>query len=113
MKGLVDKSMGIVTRIPEALVRIKPTEPLRLDKREARQKRNFSDSSGNSPAKILVSRCTCKNLPCRVLIDTTRSAYGDRQEHNGIRSIHVCLTWIYSDRPDPIVFLPLCVSTKI
>jgi hypothetical protein len=58
MKGLVDKSIGIVTRIPEALARIKPTEPLRLDKREARQKRNCSDSSGNSPVKILVSR-TC------------------------------------------------------
>jgi hypothetical protein len=60
MKGLVDKSMGIVTHIAEALVRIKPTEPLRLDKSEARKKRNFSDSSGNSPAKIPVSRYTCK-----------------------------------------------------
>jgi hypothetical protein len=29
MKGLIDKSMGIVTRIAEALARIKPTEPLR------------------------------------------------------------------------------------
>ncbi len=48
MKGLVDKSMGIVTHIAEALVRIKPTEPLRLDKSEAHKKRNFSDSSGNS-----------------------------------------------------------------
>jgi hypothetical protein len=37
MKGLVDKSIGIVTRITEALARIKPTEPLRLDKREARK----------------------------------------------------------------------------
>ena len=34
MKGLVDKSIGIVTRIAEALARIKPTESLRLDKRE-------------------------------------------------------------------------------
>jgi hypothetical protein len=30
MKGRVDKSMGIVTRITEVLDRIKPTEPLRL-----------------------------------------------------------------------------------
>jgi hypothetical protein len=60
MKDLVDKSMGIVTRIAEALARIKPTEPLRLDKREARKKRNCSDSSGNSPVKILASRCECK-----------------------------------------------------
>jgi hypothetical protein len=36
MKDRVDKSMGIVTRIAEALARIKPTEPLRLAKREAR-----------------------------------------------------------------------------
>jgi hypothetical protein len=62
MKNLVDKSMGIVTRIAEVLARIKPTEPLRLDKREARKKRNCSDSSGNSPVKILVSRCVCKKI---------------------------------------------------
>jgi hypothetical protein len=60
MKGLVDKSMGIVTRIAESLTRIKPTDPLRLDKREARKKRNCSDSSGNSPANILASRYVCK-----------------------------------------------------
>jgi hypothetical protein len=60
MKDRVDKSMGIVTHIPEALARIKPTESLRLVKREPRKKRNCSDSSGNSPAKIISSRCTCK-----------------------------------------------------
>jgi hypothetical protein len=60
MKDLVDKSMGIVTHIAEALARIKPTEPLRLDKRESQKKRNCSDSSGNSPVKILASRCACK-----------------------------------------------------
>jgi hypothetical protein len=60
MKGHVDKSMGIVTRITEGLTRIKPTDPLRLDKREPRKKRNCSDSSGNSPAKILASRGACK-----------------------------------------------------
>jgi hypothetical protein len=45
MKGRVDKSMGIVTHIAEDLARIKPTEPLRLAKCEARKKRNCSDSS--------------------------------------------------------------------
>jgi phosphatidylserine/phosphatidylglycerophosphate/cardiolipin synthase-like enzyme len=60
MKGRVDKSMGIVTRIVEALTRIKPNEPLRLANREARKKRNCPDSSGTSPAKILASRCACK-----------------------------------------------------
>ena len=53
MKGRVDKSMGIVTHITEALTRIKPTESLRLVECETRKKRNCSDSSGNSPAKIL------------------------------------------------------------
>jgi hypothetical protein len=57
MKGRVDKSTGIVTRIGEALARIKPTESLRLAKREARKKRKCSDSSGNSPDKILALRC--------------------------------------------------------
>jgi hypothetical protein len=60
MKDRVDKSMGIVTRIAEALTTIKPTESLRLPKRETRKKRNCSDSSGNSPVKILVSRSACK-----------------------------------------------------
>jgi hypothetical protein len=36
MKGLVDKSMGIVTHIEETWTRIKPTDPLRLDKRETK-----------------------------------------------------------------------------
>ena len=40
MKGSVDKSMGIVTLIPETLAKIKPTEPLILAKRAARKKRN-------------------------------------------------------------------------
>jgi hypothetical protein len=57
MTDRVDKSMGIVTHIGEALARIKHTEPLRLAKREARKKRKCSDSSGNSPDKILTSRC--------------------------------------------------------
>jgi hypothetical protein len=53
MKGRVDKSMGIVTRIAEDLTRIKSTDPLRLAKRETHKKRNCSNSSGNSPVKIL------------------------------------------------------------
>jgi hypothetical protein len=60
MKDREDKSMGMVTRIAEVLARIKPTDPIRLAKREARKKRNCSDSSGNSLVKILASRYTCK-----------------------------------------------------
>jgi len=40
MKGHVDKSMGIVTLIPEALAKIKPTQPLRFGNREDRKKEN-------------------------------------------------------------------------
>jgi hypothetical protein len=40
MKDCVDKSMGIVTLIPEALAKIDSTEPLRFAKRAARRKRN-------------------------------------------------------------------------
>jgi hypothetical protein len=32
--------------------------------------------------------------PCKVLIDSTRSAYDDRQEDDGLRPIHVYLTII-------------------
>jgi hypothetical protein len=56
----VDKSKGIVTLIAEVLVKIKHTESLRLTKLEFRKKRNCSDSLGNSPVKILTSRCVCK-----------------------------------------------------
>ena len=40
MKGHVDKSIGIVTHIGESLDKIKPTEPLRLAKREGDKERN-------------------------------------------------------------------------
>ncbi len=40
MKDRVDKSMGIVTLIVEALAKIKPTDPLRFAKRAAHKKRN-------------------------------------------------------------------------
>ena len=49
--------MGIVTLIPEALAKSRPTEPLRLSKRA-----------------------------------TTRSAYGNWKEDNGVRPICVYLT---------------------
>jgi hypothetical protein len=66
MKDRVDKSMGIivVTLIGKVLAQIKPTvtETLRLTKRTTRKKQNCSDSSGNSPAKILASRCACKKI---------------------------------------------------
>jgi hypothetical protein len=88
-RGMKDKSMVIVTRISEDLVRIKPTDRLRLTKREARKKGKYSGSSGNSPVKILGSRYTCKKKSpvCKVLIDLTRSAYDDRQEEDGVRAI--------------------------
>jgi hypothetical protein len=60
MKDHVDKSMGIVTRLEDVLTRIKPTESLRLAKCESHKKRNWSHSSGNSPAKILTSRWSWK-----------------------------------------------------
>ncbi len=78
MEDRVDKSTEIVTHIVEDLSRIKPTDPLRLAKREARKKRNCSDSSGNSPDKILPSRCACKKNSREKSSDTTRSTYGDR-----------------------------------
>jgi hypothetical protein len=59
MKGRVDKSMGIVNLITEALAKINPTETLRFTKGAVLKKRNCPDSSGNSPAETLVSRCTC------------------------------------------------------
>ena len=53
MKGLVDKSMEIVTLMTEDLTKIKPTDPLIFVKRVSHKKRNSSDSSGKSPVKIL------------------------------------------------------------
>ena len=39
MKDRVDKSMGIVTLIDEALVKINPTEPFRFAKRGKKNRR--------------------------------------------------------------------------
>jgi hypothetical protein len=61
MKDQVDKSMGIVTIITEDLTKIRPTETSKLGKQSDRRKRNKSDSSDNSPATALVSRCVYKN----------------------------------------------------
>jgi hypothetical protein len=62
MKDLVDKSMGIVTHITETSAKSKPADPLRLTKLEPHKKRKCSDSSGNSPAKILGSRSGYKEI---------------------------------------------------
>ena len=51
-----ERSNGIEIRIADAFAIIKPTAPLRLAKHEARRKRNWSDSSGNSLAKADDSR---------------------------------------------------------
>ena len=57
MKGRIDKSMGIVTLIAEALAEIKPTEPLTLAKRAARKKRNCSGSSpGNYRFELFMNK---------------------------------------------------------
>jgi hypothetical protein len=50
------KKYDIEIRIADAFAIIKPTTPLRLAKHEARRKRNWSDSSGNSLAKADASR---------------------------------------------------------
>ena len=50
MKDNIVKLMGIVMLIVETLAKIKPTDPLRLDNHTTIRKRNWSDSSGNSPA---------------------------------------------------------------
>jgi hypothetical protein len=56
MKDRDERSKGIVTRIVDAFVIIKPTGPFKLAKHEALRKRNWSDSSGNSLVIADVSR---------------------------------------------------------
>ncbi len=71
MKDRADKSMEIVTGTTETLARIKPTDPLRLVKREVHKKlkkRNFSDSSGNSPDKILSDAAQDGTCPARAIV---------------------------------------------
>jgi hypothetical protein len=58
MKDHVDKSMGIETHITEALARIKPTESLRLVKRETRKKRNYGnrqEDDGIRPIRVYLT----------------------------------------------------------
>jgi hypothetical protein len=56
MQGREERSKGIEIRIADAFAIIKPTAPFKLAKHEARRKRNWSDSSGNSLAKADASR---------------------------------------------------------
>jgi hypothetical protein len=56
MKDRDERSRGIEILIFDVLTIIKPTTPLKLAKHEARRKRNWSDSSGNSFAKTDASR---------------------------------------------------------
>ena len=62
MKDREDKTRGIVSLIGEDLTKNKPTETWRLGKQTTRRKRNWSDSSGNSPTKSLNS---CKKTKHR------------------------------------------------
>ena len=56
MKDREERSKGIEIRIEDVFAIIKPTAPFKLAKHEARRKRNWSDSSGNSLAKADDSR---------------------------------------------------------
>jgi hypothetical protein len=97
MKTNVDKSMSIVTRITESLSKIKPTESIRLDKRVTRQKRNCSDSSGNSPAKILGSRCSCQKMRRVKSLQTSPevlTATGRKTMGSGISHISTIILFI-------------------
>ena len=56
MEDREEMSKGIEIRIADAFAIIKPTAPFKLAKHEARRKRNWSDSSGNSCSKADASR---------------------------------------------------------
>ena len=56
MEDREERSKGIEIHISDAFAIIKPTTPFKLAKHEARRRRNWSDSSGNSLAKGDVSR---------------------------------------------------------
>ena len=106
MKCHVDRSRGIVILIPEVLTKIKTTRdtvlhvqlcseftvggnpwnqqrPLRLTKKSTRRKRNWSDSSGNSPDKgqgLTVCMTTCKKKKAKSdgIIVVTRGVHCNR-----------------------------------
>ena len=56
MEDQEERSKGIEIRIADAFAIIKPTALFKFAKHEARRKRNWSDSSGNSLAKADASR---------------------------------------------------------
>ena len=56
IKDRDDRSSGIEIHIAEALAKINPTDPLIFAKQAARRNLNFSDSSGISLARVVVSR---------------------------------------------------------
>ena len=55
-EGREERSKGIEIHISDTVVIIKRTSPFKLVKHEARGKRNWSDTSGNSLAKADSSR---------------------------------------------------------
>jgi hypothetical protein len=56
MEGREERSKGIEIHITDDFVIIKPTVPFKFAKHEVRRKGNWSDSSGNSLAKVDASR---------------------------------------------------------
>jgi hypothetical protein len=86
--------MGIVTLLVEVLTRIKPTESLRLVKREARNEPDPKPQVILRP-KNYIHDARVRKQTCKVLIDTTRSTYGDRQEHDGIRPLFSMMTLFF------------------
>ena len=88
----VDKSMGIVTLIVEAWAKIIPTESLIFTSVQL-----IRNETAQIPQVIFRQNTSFtmrvqEKHPCKVLIDVTRSAYGDSQEDDGIRPIRVYLT---------------------
>ena len=109
MKGRVDKSMGIVILIAEALVKINPTEPLRFAKRAARRAAIIFipvavnpiifipvavNTSGPSVLFIPVALNTAVPAVFRTrsVHTATRSVHGDRYKYDWVRLICVELT---------------------
>ena len=56
IKGLDDKSSGMEILMTDVFAKIKPTDPLMLDRHTTRRKRKCPDSSGMSFAKADASR---------------------------------------------------------
>ena len=90
MKGNVDKSRGIVTHIVESLAKIKPTDPLRLSKQTVWRKRNYSETSVNSPVKTISSRWRCKKIKNKVIVGMN-GVHDNSHEDHRIRQILVKL----------------------